>query len=361
MEGDDLMRILDLQRRALELGRIRIGEQAQTSTGKMAPRKLETFRFTSRVKERIEAVAALHGGKIEPWEAPDGPQWQVTTETNVLDVHVPPGELSFSQAFELWSAGGCLRRCDGHYATILDRDKGPEEKPCICDPDDRECKIHTRLSLMVSDLPGLGVWRLDTQGWYAATELQGAVQLLEAAGGAGVLIPAKLRLESRTVKRGGKTHRFVVPVLDSELTPGQLAAQASQGPRLLDPVPADRHGAPPSIEAQVFGEEPSRRPTTKPELPPTDVPLPGEDSPPQSPGEGAPSTAAQHDEIAVLFDQVTDKVDPHDRQNYVTSVLGVEGLAPKDLDKGQADRLITALKGLLDKEETQGTLEEADG
>jgi hypothetical protein len=214
------MTILQLQRRLAEVGRIRIGQQVN-GNGKMRPEKLDTFRLTSSDKVKIDYAAALYGGEVQPWQAPAGPQWEVITQTAALDVIVPPSDMAFSQHFELWSAGGCQRRCDGRTESIT-------QGGCLCDPDDRDCDIHTRLSVMLRDLPGLGVWRLDTSGYNAAVELQGAVQVIQLAAGKGHMLPARLRLEQRMVKRqvDGKpqTRRFVVPVLDVEVSPGQLIA-----------------------------------------------------------------------------------------------------------------------------------------
>lgn len=218
------MPIVDLQRRITEAGRIRTGlqetfQRQDGSTGSR-PAKLDTFRFTSADKRRIEQLAELYGGKVEPWQAPAGPQWQVVSTRNEIDVIVPPTDLGFSQHYELWSAGGCKRRCDGVAESIT-------EGPCLCNPEDRECDIHTRLSVMLRDIPGLGVWRLDTQGWYAAHELIGAVEVITMAAGRGALLPARLRLDQRTVKRPDKngkvvTLRYAVPVIDIEITPAQL-------------------------------------------------------------------------------------------------------------------------------------------
>ena len=75
---------------------------------------------------------------------------------------------------------------------------------------------------MLANLPGLGTWRIDTSGYYAAVELQGAVGVIQMAAGHGHMLPAKLRLEQRMVKRGGQTRRFPVPVLDVEISPNEL-------------------------------------------------------------------------------------------------------------------------------------------
>lgn len=234
------MAIIDLQRGIAEAGRIRIGRQVPAGEGKTRPAKLDTFRLTSPDRRRIEDAAVLFGGEVTPWEAPAGPQWQVITATAEMHVIVPPQAMAFSQHYELWSAGGCQRRCDGQTEQL-------SQQPCLCDPDNRECDIHTRLSLMIRDLPGLALWRLDTQGWYAARELAGAVEVLALAAGRGVLLPARLLLEQRTVKRPGKdgrpqTLRFAVPRLDLGITPGELLL--GSGPTGV-PVAALTDGAPP--------------------------------------------------------------------------------------------------------------------
>lgn len=210
------MSIIQLQRRIAEVGRIRIGQQVSTGRGKKRPTKLETFRLTSPNRTRIEQAARLYGGEVVEWEAPAGNQFEVVTKTDVLPVIVPPSDMAFSQYYELWSGGGCLRRCDGATESIGDQ-------PCICDPDNRECAIHTRLSVMLRDLTGLGLWRLDTSGYFAALELQGAVDVMRMAAAAGKMLPAALRLEQRQIKRPNEqVKRFAVPVLDVEVSPAQL-------------------------------------------------------------------------------------------------------------------------------------------
>lgn len=242
--------IIDLQRRLAEAGRIRIGHQTATNNGRKRPEKLDTFRLTSPDRARIEQAAHLFGGTPQQWDAPAGQQWEVITATDSLHVIVPPADMSFSQYYELWSGGGCQRRCDGRYNSITD-------SPCVCDPDKRECSIHTRLSVMLRDLPGLGVWRIDTSGYYAAVELQGAVEVVQLAAGRGQMLPARLRLEQRMVKRVGQgTRRFAVPVLDIEVSPGQLLGPAPLTPMIDSPTTA-------AVEA-VGEPQPKPRPALTP-------------------------------------------------------------------------------------------------
>lgn len=264
------MRIIDLQRRLREVGRIRIGEQVATSGGRSRPAKLEVFRLTSRDQAVIVAAAEHFGGTPEPWDdAPDGRQWQVKTTATEMVVVVPPGDMAFSQAYEQWTAGGCKVRCDGRWDHQGD-------KACHCDPEQRACAIHTRLSVMLPDLPGLGVWRLDTSGYYAAVELGGVVDLAAGFAERGQMLPARLRLEQRSVKRlkpDGKpeTRRFAVPVLDLDVHPLALAGgtpvgitDGTQAAPSFTPVPPDLAIAPTaSVADQVkslgAGEEKPKR------------------------------------------------------------------------------------------------------
>lgn len=278
------MPILDLQRRLHEAGRIRIGRQVEITggrAGRTRPERLDHFRFTSPSRRALDAVAALHGGDVTPWKgAPVGEQWELFTPATEIPVIVPPDVMGFSQSYEVWSAGGCKRRCDGVTESISDG-------PCLCDAEARECKPHTRISVMLVGIQGVGLWRLDTQGWYAAAELQGAhgiAQLLAASLGRSIL-PARLRVEARTVKRidpkteTASTRNFVVPVLDFDV---DVAAVALAGvptvnaPALaaaaITPIPAL---LPPSLAEQleaVDEQTPApRRRNSPPSLPRTGV------------------------------------------------------------------------------------------
>lgn len=230
--------IVTLQRRAREVGRLRIGQQLTARNGRKRPSKLETFRFTSRDRRVIEAAADLYGGDVAAWSAPDGvEQWEVVTKAAELAVLVPPTEMAWSQWLETWSAAGCTKRCDGVRDVLRD-------VACDCDPDARECKITTRLSLLVPDLPGTGLWRFESHGYYAGTELAGVVELLQAAAARGSILPARLRLDQRSVKRlddKGKpvTMRFVVPALDVDINLAALVAHqpAQDGLSALPSVP----------------------------------------------------------------------------------------------------------------------------
>jgi Recombination directionality factor-like len=276
--------IIDMQRSMREWGRIRMGTQ-----GDRGPRKLETFRLTSADQTAIEGAAALYGGTPRPWVAPAGPQWEVITEATELACAVPPLDYSpASQWYELWSGGGCLRRCDGATEVLTDG-------PCQCDPSARECQPTTRLSLILPGVPGLGLWRLESHGYYAATELLGTVHVAATYAQAGRFIPARLLATERMVKRldsKGKpiTLRFVVPALDLDLaiTPGlppaagppaagDAGGQAQVNQPPLRAVPAGPPAAPVSEQVAHLGKlRPARKPPAT--LPATGVAVGAEES-----------------------------------------------------------------------------------
>lgn len=261
--------LLDRQRRGVVLGSIRIGTTVQ-SQGKTRPVKLDTFRLTSPDRVKVDAASALYGGEVREWRpqgrTAGGVQYEVVTTVDRLPVRVPPGE-PVQQMYEQW--GGVRQRlCDGITEVM-------SGTTCRCPADLMErrnlaadghaCKPVTRLSLILADLPGLGVWQLTSTGDYAADELASVAELLRKSEAAGVMLPAVLRLEQRESRGSGKVHHFAVPVLDigaslaalesGDFTPaGALTSHAEQrraiGAGQAAPQPAQggaqRHAAPPT-------------------------------------------------------------------------------------------------------------------
>jgi len=233
--------IIDLQRRLREAGRIRLGEKVKTSNGKMAPSKLSEFRFTSSDEKAIRSIAEIYGGVVQQWAgAPVGEQWEVMTDSRALDVIVPPVDLAFSQWMETWSGGGCVRRCDGQTNVI-------DDSPCACDPDAPLCKPTTRLGVILTALEGIGIWRVEIHGWNGAQELLGSIEVLRTMQNRGAMIPARLLLDQRQSKKGGKTYNFAVPVLDLNFN----VASALDGERPSNITPVQRTAPSLSIEEQI--------------------------------------------------------------------------------------------------------------
>lgn len=248
-----------LPKKLTESGRIRIGDQEPNSSGKGThPHKLETFRLTSQNKPLLHFAANLYGGEVRSWvgdRSPDG-HFELYTTVNSLDVLVPT-VTALSVQYETWSGSGCTRRCDGQFITHCPLQEALIGMECQCPEDEQEraeqakdgkaCARIARFNVILPDLPGLGLWRMDTKGYYATAELLGALELFAMMP--QQIIEASLRLEQRVVKRfvtgpdGKKTGKstalkFAVPILWPKFTPRQMLAAADQRLLLMTPPPS---------------------------------------------------------------------------------------------------------------------------
>lgn len=245
-------RILTMKRQAAELGRIRTGYSRPNPdpTKGNIPVKSKTFVLTSHSRDYVAAAAELYGGKVEQWtpQRQSVAQWRVITKATELQAILPAGD-PLSQSYEMWTGGGCARRCDGITDSV-------SSSPCIClakygedwheRKPDQVCRPTSRIGVFLADMPDLGVWRLETKSYYAADALAGGLDtVLQATGGKG-LLPVRMWIEQRTAVRNGKTKQFQVVMLVPALP---KLRHALSGPistaAALDPASLDR----PAIEA----------------------------------------------------------------------------------------------------------------
>jgi hypothetical protein len=212
-----------------DAGRIRIGVKGS----KGQPQKLDRFRFTSTDPVALEQVADLYGGQITPWSDPKAGagQFQVITEAREIRIALPPDPLGNTPIYELWTGGGCARRCDGEVCEMLTSGQDGldlQQVPCICDAKgELACKVTTRLSVLLPEIRFVGVWRLDTHGWNAAQELPGMVELIRTLQDRGV-VRGLLRVEERVQVLAGQTRKYMVPVLGIDESVEALAAGSAR-------------------------------------------------------------------------------------------------------------------------------------
>ena len=226
--------------RMVEAGRIRIGakvaNKAANARSKDRPAALDKMRFTSIHRDLIEKLAEIYGGTPQAWNEPTANppnQWQVITTSDRVRVVVPPG--SYTQDYEAWSEGGCLRRCDGITCQMSvqtgDNQWELSDLPCKCaEQQVLLCKTKTRLTVMIPDIPFRGTWRLETSSEYAAREIPGMLDVMDAVSKASGYLVAELGLSQRKVIRPNprtgvpETKRFTVPILTLTHTPEQIAS-----------------------------------------------------------------------------------------------------------------------------------------
>lgn len=226
--GRPVVPIGQLARRIPTAGRIRIGVR----NGK-AMQAIDTFRFTSQDRTALDQIAALYGGDVKPWSDPKAApgQFEVITDANVIPIALPPDPLGGTPAYELWTGGGRARNCDGETCEMLVQGAdGIELQQCQCicwAKNVLECKLITRLSVLLPEIRFVGVWRIDTKSHNAAEELPGMVDLIRSLQDRG-LTKGLLRIESRRQVVAGQTRQFKVPVLGIDESVEALAAGAAR-------------------------------------------------------------------------------------------------------------------------------------
>ncbi|MBA2951638.1 recombination directionality factor [Streptomyces himalayensis] len=228
-------RLRNIQARAAEHGRLRTGY-----TQGNRPVRSATWVVTSHSEEHVRTAAELWGGAPEQWQALNSTitQWRVITKASSIEALITPGD-PLNQYNELWTKGGCQRRCDGE-TELLSR------QPCLCARQFGEdwhqqkkgvvCSTTSRLNVMLPDLSGMGMWRAETHSFYAASEWGGMVDMVLAGTRGDGFVPVNLRIEPRQVVRDGQTKKFPVVVVELRgVTPRQALAGPMTAAVALDP------------------------------------------------------------------------------------------------------------------------------
>lgn len=226
--------ITELGRRIPEAGRIRMGVKVPLKSGKGSrPSALSTWRFTSQHRELIDDIAAHYGGVARPWHddgASPADQFEVITEASSIRVLVVPDGININ--YELWSGGGCKRRCDGveveEPQMVGPSDYEMVRNPCICHAQGmRECEPHTRLLVLLPEFSFAGAWRFESKGWNAAQELPGMYDMINAVHQRGSMIDAMLSIQSEERMTPTGKRNFKVPKLSVRNTLLEVAAGAA--------------------------------------------------------------------------------------------------------------------------------------
>jgi hypothetical protein len=215
-------RIKGLQKKLAQIGKIRFGKKG----AKNAPEKLSTIRLTSPDKSVLDAAAKAYGGTVQPWNPTEfRKEWELITAVKEIPFIISP--LPITQYMEDWGGGECKRRCDG----VTEMKSG---KPCMCEATGNVvCKPTTRFSVILKDLPGVGIWLFESHGWNAATELTFTADLLmQWTKNHRRPVRARLLLESRQSKKDGQTRNYVVPKIAVDETPEELLMLGQSQPEV---------------------------------------------------------------------------------------------------------------------------------
>jgi hypothetical protein len=274
------------QRAGVEIGRIRPGEMMRTAAGGMRPGTLETWKLTSRSRAVVESAAQQYGGQVKPYVPARGKSgWGVVTGTNALRVVVAPGLAVVTQSYEMWTAAGASRRCDSRYDQLNPNGGRAAPGNCRCpklrdldgrplldpdgypqsDIDERKrlagqrtpaaCKPHTRITVILPQVDGIGMWRAESGGYVTADDITTVGASLDAAAKQGIYLPAELLLDSIEIRKpGAQVEKFAVirlTILRSlqDIVGGQLPAGdiRSALPPAADSRPAIAAGGKPAL------------------------------------------------------------------------------------------------------------------
>lgn len=213
MPRRDIVPVAELGGRLPRAGKLKLGQKS----GK-AMRALNDFRFTSPYRDCLDILARLYGGEVKPWhddKASPPDQFELLSHADEINVYLVPDGLS--TWYELWSAGGCVRRCDGVNVDVPvkvgEHDYDIERHSCLCKLEGaRQCDVKTRLNVILPEVPMRGAWLLETKSQYATEELPGMHDLIVALGQRGI-VQARLGIEKRAKSTVAGTRRFVVPKL----------------------------------------------------------------------------------------------------------------------------------------------------
>jgi len=250
------------------------------------PTKSRGFTFHTDERDRAEEIARVFGGKVEEAVSRDeeGGSWRVVTEATELECFaLTADESSWDCHLEMWGAGGILRRCDGEVASMA-VSKGPDGKdavlrnvPCLCEqaglPQDARCDATSRLNIVIpalKDVPGIGVWQVQSRGIGTWRAIDGTMMILEKLGKVA-RVPLLLKAEYKTVRGAdGKPRDVPVMRLDSKMSMAEAMRMEANllekpsGVIAMLPPPPDREQ--PTIGQRR--EEPAPVPAAPPDAPP---------------------------------------------------------------------------------------------
>jgi hypothetical protein len=124
-----------------------------------------------------------------------------------------------------------------------------------------ECSPHTRLKVLLPNVPFRGIWRLETKGWNALKELPGMADLIRQLNESGSMVRVALGIEKRTQMRPSGKRNFVTPTLTMLDTPFEImtgkANISSLAPAPQSPAVAIGPGSDVEvIDAEVVEEDP---------------------------------------------------------------------------------------------------------
>jgi hypothetical protein len=128
----------------------------------------------------------------------------------------------------------CMRMVDAATGDFAHRDtKEVVMKEAKCDGMDcpmyqaKKCKEVMNLQFLLPNIPGLGVWQLDTGSYHSIVTVNSAIELIKNVCGRVSMIPLKLTLEPREVVVDGKKKNVHVLNIRANVTLAEIQRVAA--------------------------------------------------------------------------------------------------------------------------------------
>ena len=190
-----------------------------------------------RLGIRVQGATSLYPQPVDYFVCPDAVGKVFGEKPRQLRILFPTEDASgwASQFYRCYSRSrGLICKGDGERATALvDEDTGAlasrdsihvSSREMNCDPDTcpeygRSCRRVMNLQFLLPDVPGLGVWQLDTSSYWSITNINSGIKLVKALCGHISMIPLMLRLIPRETRPGGSRKTVYVIALD---IPGKI-------------------------------------------------------------------------------------------------------------------------------------------
>jgi hypothetical protein len=242
-------------RRIPRVGKIHLGVRKTNDNGKEYPTAVDYFVVkpdASTSKAAAKAFHDVYGDKPQ--------EITIAFPSNDPEQFFPQWLSSYrggNGRYELYCQG------DGEVARRSDGEGGKVQIQCLYRDcplyQEGKCKELGRLQFFLPDVPGIGVWQIDTTSFHTTVNLNGSIQMIRAlTGGRIAMIPLKLRIVPKVVNPDGKSKTVYVLTLgidDLRLTDflKQTPLLAASTPN-VEPIPPDELPEDLFIEANLVND-----------------------------------------------------------------------------------------------------------
>ena len=246
---------LSEQRRIPRIGKIHLGVKVEHATrkGVLYPKATEYFVVP-------QEVAAVHGEK--PTELP------IMIPVEDEEYWASQYYRAYSQTRGLTCKGdgeNCRRMVDTKTGDMAGQNSGKVEwKEMSCDGKEcihyqrEQCREVMNLQFLLPQVPGLGVWQIDTSSVNSIRNINSSAELIRGIIGRIRMIPLVLSLEKQEVVNpddGKKKIVYVLNLRHGETLQNLITDSIKPIMELLAPIPDDETEPPMDIEPPAMIEE----------------------------------------------------------------------------------------------------------